>query len=159
MFSRAPSCAFLLALAAGLAGYHVQGFHVAARVGCGALHRGLVTTAASSLPPHAAVRGCTCGACAVVAAAGSGRAAPGEWARGRGCVALGLSMEAGGAAAAAVPEFELSDKAVEVGTCGSSSFFYVCWRGAALLTLCCNHAWCVYWHGASRLGQSFMLFR
>ena len=99
----------------------MQGFRVAARVGCGALRRGLVTTAASSLPPHAAVRGCTCGACAVVAAAGSGRAAPGEWARGRGCVALGLSMEAGGAAAAAVPEFELSDKTVEVGTYGSKS--------------------------------------
>lgn len=113
MFNQAPRCAFLLALAAGLAENRVQAFHVAAPARCGSLCRGMATDIATYRPPHAAVRGCTCGGY-VVAAAGFGRGAVGGRTRGRGHVAFGMSMEASGAPAAAVPEFELSDKAVEV---------------------------------------------
>lgn len=114
MFNQAPRCAFLLALAAGLAEDRAEGFHLASPVvstGCGALRRGVAATTAK--PHAAAVRGCTCGAC-VAAAAGFWRTAPGGRARSRGYAVLGMSTEAGEVPDAAVPEFELSDKAVDV---------------------------------------------
>lgn len=112
MFNQAPRCAFLLALAAGLAEDRAQGFHAAAPmvpVGCGALRRGVLTKPL----PHAAVRGCTCAAC-VVATAGSCREMLGGRPRSRGHAAIGMSVEAGEVPAAAVPEFDLTDKTVEV---------------------------------------------
>lgn len=110
MFNQALRCAFLLALAAGLAGNRAQGFNVVAPVGCGALRQGMVTATANRLPPHT-VRGCTCGACCVPAA-GFGRATPGRRTRERGCASLRLSMEVDGAPAA---EFDLTEQTVEVG--------------------------------------------
>lgn len=116
MFSQAPRCAFLLALAASLAEDRAQGFHVAppvVSVGCAALRRGAACTA-KPLPPQAAVRRCNCGVC-VGAAAGKWREALGGRARNRRSTTIGVGIEAGGASGETVPEFDLTDGAVEVG--------------------------------------------